>query len=120
MTESLEGERRAEFLRGVDLFNAGRYWDSHEAWEAVWKTASGDERLFWQGLIQAAAAMVHRQKGNPHGIAVLSRKALEKLERFGDERHGVDLARFRDDVRAAAAGGEWPRVRLTGEPDRSR
>lgn len=115
MKAPLEGALLAEFRHGIELFNAGRYWDSHEAWEAVWKATAGDERLFYQGLIQAAAAMVHRQKGNPHGIAVLSRKALEKLERFGDSFRGVDLARFRADVRAAAAGGEWPRVFLAGD-----
>lgn len=112
----LEGPLRDEFLLGVELFNAGRYWDSHEAWEAVWNATAGEERLFHQGLIQAAAAMVHRQKNNPHGIATLSRKALEKLDRFPSPMRGVDLARFRDDLRAAAAGGEWPRVVLVGAP----
>jgi hypothetical protein len=24
-----------EYLRGVDLFNAGYWWESHEAWEGV-------------------------------------------------------------------------------------
>ena len=115
MITPLEGDLRREFLRGVELFNSSRYWDAHEAWEVVWKAAPEGERLFWQGLIQAAASMVHRQKANPHGIATLSRKALEKLDRYPSPHHGVDVARFRDAVRAAAAGGDWPRVELVGE-----
>jgi predicted metal-dependent hydrolase len=119
VTPPLLGANREEFLRGVELFNTGRYWDAHEAWEAVWNATAGEERLFYQGLIQAAAAMVHRQKSNPHGIAELSRKSLQKLERFGPLHRAVDLARFRADLLAAvsaAAGGEWPRIELVGEP----
>src|SRR5204863_7160554 len=25
------------YLRGLDLFNFGYYWEAHEVWEAVWK-----------------------------------------------------------------------------------
>ena len=31
-------ESRA-YLRGLDLFNAGYYWEAHEVWEGLWKAA---------------------------------------------------------------------------------
>ena len=42
-----------EFARGRALFDAGAYWEAHEAWEGPWRK----ERRSWQqGLIQVAAA----------------------------------------------------------------
>jgi len=106
----LSAALQAEFRHGIALFNAGRYWDAHEAWETVWNAVEGDERLFYQGLIQAAAAMVHRQKSNAHGVRVLGTKALEKLARFDRDHGGIDVERFRRDVLLALSGGDWPRI----------
>jgi hypothetical protein len=64
---------------GVALFNAGRWWEAHEAWEAAWRAARGAERDRWQGLILAAAALLHRERGNAHGVAVQGDRALALL-----------------------------------------
>ena len=38
--------------RGVELFNAGRYWDAHEVWEHEWMPdRKGPEGGFYKGLI---------------------------------------------------------------------
>lgn len=50
------------------LFNEGRYFEAHEAWELLWRrTAAGPEREVYQGIIQVAAACHHLLKGNPAG-----------------------------------------------------
>src|ERR1700730_8833049 len=42
--------------RGIDIFNSGRYWDAHEAWELEWKPdPKGPDAGFYKGLIQVAA-----------------------------------------------------------------
>jgi len=79
-------------LRGVELFNAQRFWDAHEAWEEPWLTATGEERQFLQGLIQLAAAYVHVQRGTFRGGVRLFDSAFEKLEPFPDGYHGVGRA----------------------------
>lgn len=53
---------------GIACFNAGHYWEAHEQWEAVWLLAQEPERSLLQGLIQAAAALVHWQRGNRRGL----------------------------------------------------
>ena len=45
-----------DFNRGIQLFNAGKFWHAHEAWEQVWRRHHEESRLFIQGLIQMAAA----------------------------------------------------------------
>ena len=84
---------------GVELFNAQKFWHAHEAWEELWLHASGDEKIFLQGLIQLAAAYHHAQRGTFRGGVRLFDAALSKLERFENGRDGID----RSDAVAAAA-----------------
>src|SRR5262245_31829542 len=48
------------YLYGVDLYNYAYWWESHEAFEALWREfAPGDtEREFLQGLIKISAALL--------------------------------------------------------------
>ena len=109
--------RRAHVTHACDLFNAGEYWLAHEALETVWRSiiSDGDQVAagVWQGLIQAAAALLHRERGNRHGVAVVGGSALEKLA--GPQRPDVEVetVRFRVQLARALAGdGEPPRLAL--------
>src|SRR5436309_15751482 len=76
-------ERQAILTRARDLFNSGEYWLAHEALETVWRSIirDGDDDVArgWQGLIQAAAALLHLERGNRHGVAAVGGAALQKL-----------------------------------------
>jgi predicted metal-dependent hydrolase len=81
-----------EFERGVSLFNAGKFWHAHEAWEEVWKRRREDERLVFQALIQVAAAYHHLLvKKNYTGLVNNLAKAHEKLKAFEPEYLGVSI-----------------------------
>ncbi len=68
------------FLEGMRLFNAGHYWHAHEAWEDAWKADhNATHKLFYKGIIQTAAALVHWQRGNPRGLHLNWAKARPKL-----------------------------------------
>ena len=59
------------YLRGIDLFNRGFYWEAHESWEAVWHAAGrqGAVANFIKGLIKLAAACVKAREGSANGVA---------------------------------------------------
>ena len=105
-------DRRAHLVRARDLFNAGDYWSAHEALETVWRSiiSDGDEGAarVWQGLIQGAAALLHKERGNQHGVAVVGRAALEKLA--GAQRGDVEFEteEFRKRLERALAGELTP------------
>src|SRR2546422_8553156 len=81
-------ERRAHLIRAQESFNAGEYWPAHEALETVWRSIISDAAApVWQGLIQAAAALLHLQRGNRHGVAVVGGGGLERVR--GPPRLGV-------------------------------
>ena len=102
-----------------DLFNNGDYWLAHEALETVWRSIikedeariKEDEARVWQGLIQAAAALLHQAGGNRHGTVVVGAAALEKLA--GPQRSDVEFetVTFRARLARALAGeGDPPRL----------
>jgi len=110
-------ERRAHLQNARSLFNAGEYWLAHEALETVWRSIikESDEARVWQGLIQAAAALVHRRRGNRHGIVKLGAAALAKLG--GPQRPEIefDTVTFRAQLARALAGDATaPRLEFRG------
>jgi predicted metal-dependent hydrolase len=88
----------------VDLFNTEQFWHAHEAWERCWRATSGEEAAFYQGLIQAAAALVHWQRGNPRGLAQNWAKGRRRLTPLPPHYHNTDLATLIAAMDAFTAG----------------
>jgi len=93
----------ASLAQGIVLFNEQRFWHAHEAWEALWLVATGDEKRFLQGLIQLAAAYHHVQRGTYRGGVRLFDAALEKLAPYADRYFDIDRAEV---VKSAASHRE--------------
>src|SRR3989442_9821027 len=109
-------ERRAHLIRARELFNAGDYWAAHEALETVWRSIISDDAApAWQGLIQAAAALLHWQRGNRHGVAVGGGGALRQLRGPPRPGGGVETPHFPPPPpRGPAGGGGFPPVGIPG------
>jgi uncharacterized protein len=100
--------------RGVALYNAGMFWQAHEALEIVWRQSQPPERSLWQGLIQAAAAMLHRERGNRHGLEVQGHAAMARLQGGAPDAFPVETVRFLQGLAACVdAGGPVPPMTLT-------
>ncbi len=83
------------YLEGIRRFNEGQFWHAHEAWEEAWKAEQdAATRLFYKGIIQTAAALVHWQRGNPRGLHLNWQKARPKLARLPETMMGLDLRRL--------------------------
>jgi predicted metal-dependent hydrolase len=94
------------------LFNDGQFFECHEAWEEIWKRSDGDEKLFYQGIIQAAVAILHAQRGNPDGARSLLEKSLTKLNAMPAEHMGIALG----ELRSALAEFIHAAIRADGRP----
>lgn len=79
---------------GVDLFNAAAFWHAHEAWEHVWRQSPEPRASLYKGLIQAAAALVHWQRGNRTGLVRNWEKARPRLVIARALAGGLDIAGF--------------------------
>src|SRR6516162_9631074 len=87
------------FAVGVRLFNQGNFFEAHELWEHKWKKAEGEDKTFYQGLIQAAVALCHVQRGNYAGAISVYLKSWPKLARFPAVWMGIELEQFRRELR---------------------
>ena len=87
---------------GVEHFNAGRFFQAHEAWETAWHPSVGAEREFWQGITQIAVGFTHRLRGNASGAMTLLRRGSDRCDAFRPEYRGIDVEAFVLQARAAA------------------
>ena len=102
--------------RGVELFNGGRYWEAHEAWEEAWTPdRRGPDAGFYKGLIQVAAGCLHYTRRNRRGTVNKWRSGAEYLRGYPAAHHRVALAPLVARVEAMLAAMErpdWPALDL--------
>ena len=98
----LNDEDWKEYLLGWQLFNEGKFWHAHEAWEQVWKRSSSESRIFFQGIIQLAAAYhLLTAPLRYNGMMRNFEKAEEKLGLFPAIFLGVDVKSLLDAIDSA-------------------
>lgn len=107
-------DRPRHSTRAIELFNARRYWDAHEELEIIWRSVpDGDEALVLQGLIQSAAALLHRERDNAHGVRSVGGAALDKLAGRQHPAIEFETVEFRGALETALVrGGPPPTLRL--------
>lgn len=84
----------SRYLMGILFFNAGDYFEAHEAWEEIWMDSTGHERRFYQGLIQAAVGLLHFGNGNLRGAIKLYHSGREYMRELGPRFLGLDVSGF--------------------------
>src|SRR5713101_2574293 len=108
--------RTAGLKQGVDLFNSGRYWDAHEAWEHVWMPdRKGPDAGFYKGLIQVAAGCLHYGRRNRRGAVNKWRSGADYLRPYVPAHLGVRLSPLVASVDAyleALKPHEWPELTM--------
>jgi predicted metal-dependent hydrolase len=120
---TLAPERFAEsraYLRGIDLFNHGYYWEAHEALEQLWHAAGrrGPTAMVLQGLIKLAAAGVKAREGRRAGTERHAAGARALFERAAGELGTASHAglRFADLLAHADQAAHFGRDAPDDEP----
>jgi len=80
--------------KGIEEFNQQLFFECHETLEEIWLEERGEDRKFYQGIIQIAAGYFKLQQGVPAGAIKLWRTGLEKIEPYSPVYLGVELASF--------------------------
>ena len=99
------------FRRGVELFDAGYYWEAHEAWEVLWHAAGrrGATADILRGLIKLAAAGIKVRERREPGVLTHARRAAECFasarRQGGAHQLGLDLDQW---IERALAIAESP------------
>ena len=75
----LPAEQYQKLRQGCDLFNRGEFFECHEALETAWLKTAGEQKTFFQGLIQIAVSFYHLRHENFVGAERLLRAGIKKL-----------------------------------------
>lgn len=78
--------------RGIELFNAGEYYEAHEVIEHEWHAERGPIRVLYQGILQIGVGLHHTRSGNHRGAELLLRDGIAKVSQFLPECQGVDTS----------------------------
>jgi uncharacterized protein len=104
------------FADGVALFNAGCFFEAHEAFEELLDDVEEDER--WDllvALIQVAVGYHKRTSGHP-GAARMLGLGLEKLAAFPEVAWGIDVGTLRARVAGDRTAAEGTMTPMTKPP----
>ena len=103
-------------MEGVELFNSGRYWDAHEAWEREWTPdRQGPDAGFYKGLIQVAAGCLHYTRQNRRGAVNKWHSGANYLRPYLPRHRGLalePLVRSVDGYLEAMSGRAWPDLKM--------
>jgi hypothetical protein len=106
-------ERHTALEEGRRLFNHGEHWHAHEAWEPLWMGLEGEDKLFLQGLIMAAAMLVQYGKGVRGGVHNHWANVAGRLRPHAAGKWGIDVARLLRELEpyGAEGSGDGPLAR---------
>jgi predicted metal-dependent hydrolase len=88
---AMEAQDDPRFLKGIEEFNNQLFFECHETLEELWLEERGEDRKFYQGMIQVAAGYYKLQQGVPIGAIKLWRMGLEKLQLYRPVFYGVNV-----------------------------
>ena len=90
--------RAAEGLR---LFNAGEYFEAHEALEDAWNAESGKVRDLYRGILQIAVVYLHITRRNYNGAVKVYARSQKWIKDWPDLCRGIHVEELRRNAEAA-------------------
>ena len=94
------GTLHPQAREGLRLFNAGEYFEAHEALENAWNTEKGDAKNLYQGILQIAVTYLHITRGNYSGALKVYKRSQKWLNGLPDICKGVHIRQLQNDAEA--------------------
>lgn len=85
---------------GLRLFNAGEYFEAHEALENAWNAETGEVRNLYRGILQIAVVYLHITRGNYNGAIKVYERSQRWLKDWADVCRGIHVESLRRDAEA--------------------
>lgn len=85
---------------GLRLFNAGEYFEAHEALEAAWNAEKSEVRNLYQGILQVAVTYLHITRGNYNGAVKVYIRSQRRLKGWANICQGIQVEKLRRDAEA--------------------
>ena len=80
---------------GLRLFNAGEYFEAHEALETAWNEERGTVRDLYRGILQIAVTYLHIRRGNYAGAVKVYARSQRWLRNWPEVCRGIRVGELR-------------------------
>jgi uncharacterized protein len=88
---------------GLHLFNAGKYFEAHEALEEAWNEEAGPVRELYRGILQIAVVYLHVTRRNYNGAIKVHGRSQKWLKDWPAMCRGVYVEELRRNAAAVIA-----------------
>jgi rubrerythrin len=83
---------------GLELFNAGEFFEAHEALEDAWNAEQGEAKNLYRGILQTAVVYLHITRRNYNGAVKVYDRSRKWLNGLPDVCKGFHLGEMRANV----------------------
>ena len=83
---------------GLRLFNAGEYFEAHEALEDAWNAEPGKVRDLYRGILQIAVVYLHITRRNYNGAVKVYVRSQRWLKDWPQVCRGIEVGKLRRDA----------------------
>ncbi len=87
-------------IKGMELFNAGKYWLAHEELEQAWKEETGSIRELYRAILQVAVVYLHITRANYNGAIKVYERVQKWIKPWPDICRGIEIGQLRQDLEA--------------------
>ncbi len=84
--------------QGIELFNAGQYYQCHDALEEAWKLDETAGRDLYRSILQVGIALYQIERKNYRGAVKMLLRVRQWLEPLPDVCRGVNVAKLRQNT----------------------
>ena len=101
--DSCNAPLHPQAAEGLRLFNAGEYFEAHEALEAAWNEEKGPVRDLYRGILQIAVVYLHITRRNYNGAVKVYDRSQKWLNHWPDVCRGIQVEELRKEAKAVIA-----------------
>jgi predicted metal-dependent hydrolase len=105
MTDSLDrlcdAPLHPQAAEGLRLFNAGKYFEAHEALEDAWNAERGRVRDLYRGILQIAVVYLHITRRNYNGAVKVYVRSQKWVKDWPDVCRGIQVDELRKNAETA-------------------
>jgi predicted metal-dependent hydrolase len=96
--DSCNAPLHPQAAEGLRLFNAGHYFEAHEALEDAWNAEPGSVRELYRGILQIAVVYLHITRRNYAGAVKVYGRSQRWLKDWPDVCRGIQVEELRRNV----------------------
>jgi uncharacterized protein len=97
MNDPCKAPLHPQAAEGLRLFNAGAYFEAHEALEDAWNAEQGKIRELYRGILQIAVVYLHITRRNYQGAVKVYGRSQRWMKDWPEVCRGVEVGKLRRD-----------------------